>query len=582
MIDGQSEQLNHIKKAMKKHEILSSDKAEFAACKNDLMKKIAMEDGDASEIANSIRDLFLPKLLKSEGIEKEEMPSDFIGKMTGDDDDFENEQNTEEHGFEDHENEEFNDESEEDANEIATIHITVPADKIREVEQALETVLGDGAISKDHATSHEEENTGDEMATNKEIEARKALRKTILAAMSDDSEVESVSRKEGFDHAKSEQYREEGNYKTKKGDLSDPDFDSMEFDNKIEIPNFTELVNGIMPDLGLNESMESVKFDGTPEDSEEFKLDFDPFEIPSQGNEELSDDLIIPTEHGKLPMKRTVASATLGNFDADAAEEVLAHALRTAGVEDKDLRTLTYAEGLELFKAIKTAGEDREHYTKDGVMNFPQNHPTDPDKRKAVTENNLRADSPKEEDPEASHERSGKELYSSSQEKYVAVLKKLMKSASDQESKESETSVTTPMGTTVTEGSSKEEELKKEAELQKARVKTAYSMVTKLVIAGILPANESESYADGMLSDGLTVGAMIKQTKLMLGTATANAERTAGSQAKANRTASTGISFNPSVRGDVSGTDFSGASDIQNALRHIGWSTPKVDTGMED
>ena len=121
-------------------------------------------------------------------------------------------------------------------------------------------------------------------------------------------------------------------------------------------------------------------------------------------------------------------------------------------------------------------------------------------------------------------------------------------------------------------------EMEKEAELFKARLKTAYAMSTKLATAGLLPAEELDAYAEGMISDGLTVTAMIRQTKLMLNSAASNAERLA-SNSNATRTASTGISFNPSVRG--ASVDLSGVSEIQNALKNIGWTAPQV-TGMED
>jgi hypothetical protein len=73
---------------------------------------------------------------------------------------------------------------------------------------------------------------------------------------------------------------------------------------------------------------------------------------------------------------------------------------------------------------------------------------------------------------------------------------------------------------------------------------------------------------------------MIKQTKLMLANAAAHAEKLAASGGKNTRVASTGITFNPTVR-TASNSDLSGALDIQNALRNIGWTTAKVDTEME-
>jgi hypothetical protein len=581
MIDGQSEQ-SKIRKAMKIHEIVSSDKESFAECKSDLMKKVAMDESEAEDVASSIRELFLPKLMKAEGLNDEDMPEDFIGKMTDNDDDFETETlKIEDHDEddegefdfsdedEDHETDADADEDEVDANEIATIHITVPADKIREVEKALETVLGDtDAMSEDQAIDHKEEKIGDENM-NKEIEARKALRKTILAAMADDEEVQHVSRKDGFEHAPGQQYFEEEEHSTVKGNLTDPDFATLDYaDNKI--PSFLKLEK----DKGLKE-IDYTNFDGTPEDSQEFTLAFDALaelEIPSQGDADLYHELEIPSE-GKLSLKRTVQSSTLGEFDANAAEEVLAFALKTAGVEDEDLGKLTYAEALDLFKAIKTA---EKHESR--VMEETPNNP-----KEAVTEKELRGNTgTKEIDPEKDHERSGKELYSSADDQYASMLRKLMKGASEQDK---EAGVKIPSDMIDVVGSGKEEaddhkkEMEKEAELYKARLKTAYAMSTKLATAGLLPTDELDTYAEGMISDGLTVTAMIRQTKLMLNSAAANSERLASSNA-ATRTATAGISFNPSVRGAAS-ADLSGASEIQNALKNIGWTAPQV-TGMED
>lgn len=618
MKDGQSEQLNKIRKAMKINEIISSDKSEFASCKNDLMKKMAMDADDAHEVAHSIRDLFLPQLLKSENISEHEMPEGLIVKMTDKDDSFATETPNEEHEHhvdykseddedesedsdfdfdedEDHEIDSDYDDSEVGDDEIATIHISVPADKIRLVEKALETVLGDmDADSKDQATVHTDETQKGDTMNKKEIEARKALRKTILAAMADD---EHVSRKDGFEHNKSEQYLEEGFYNTKKGDLTDPDFDTLSY-SKNKVPNFTKLVDdNLMPDLGLHESLESTKFDGTPENADEYTLDFDAFLIPSQGDEELYHELAIPSE-GKLPMKKTVLSDNESKREvySELDENLLADALRLAGVEDEDLTKLTYAEAKELYRAIKTAeAKERTTYSPDGVMSFPQNtHITDPDKRKAVTEDSVRKNTGTEEmDSEKSHERSGKQLYSSKEDArdaYAQMLKKLMnprlaeqeedmeEDRKDREERESETSINADE--VRIEGKSSKE-MEKEAEMFKARLKMAYACTNKLATAGLLPVDEMDAYAEGMLSDGLTVQSMVRQTKLMLNSAAANAERLAASSATSVRTASTGISFNPAVRGASVNADLSGAMDIQNALKNIGWTTPKV-SGMEE
>lgn len=605
MIDGQSEQ-SKIKKAMKIQEIIASDAQDTQDCINSLMNKFAMDMSTAREVAKSLRNTFLPRLLEHEGISKEEMPEGFVGKMTEIDESFADDANDEDHddhyeNDEDHEIDEPNDDSEETDEEIATIHITVPADKIRVVEKALEDVLGDtGAISKDHAEDHE--NKGEEMDT-KTIEARKELRKTILAAMQDE-EANSVTRKNSFEYDKSEQYEEESYYDTEKLDLSDPDFDTLEYHNQ-KVPNFTDLIEHVKHDLGLYESLEAVKFDGVPMNEEEFKLEFNPFDIPSEGVESLYYEAVIPSE-GSLPLKRTVNSSVLGEFDADLAEEVLAHALRTAGVSDEDLSKLTFAQGLELHKQIKLASEmkERTHYTKDGK--FPFNHNTDINKsmqktdksehtgRKSNLEVGLRDHSEsKEIDPQEGHVR--KTLYSSAldtpsdstmaeykgdEDTIASVLAKLMRGDHEvdhkhkvdhKEEKDAESEVTVNGPATIASSES--------TELFKARFRTAYSQAHKLALAGMLSADQVETYAEGMLTDGLTVPAMIRQTNITLQLAASNAEKHAANEAvKTIRTASTGIAFNPSVRTNV---ELGGAYDIHNSLQNLGWTAPKI-TGMED
>jgi len=616
MKDGQSEQLNKIRKAMKINEIISSDKSEMTACKNDLMKKMAMDADDAEEVAHSIRDMFLPQLLKSENISEHEMPEGLIVKMTDKDDSFADETPNDEHEHhvefksdddedesedsdfdededEDHEIDSDYDDSEVGDDEIATIHISVPADKIRLVEKALETVLGDmDADSKDQATVHTDETQKGDTMNKKEIEARKALRKTILAAMADD---EHVSRKDGFEHDKSEQYLEEGFYNTIKGDLTDPDFDTLNY-SKNKVPNFTKLVDeNLMPDLGLHESLEATKFDGAPENADEYTLDFDAFMIPSQGDTELFHEFQIPSE-GKLPHKKTLLSQKESKREvySELDENLLADALRLAGVEDEDLTKLTYAEAKELYRAIKTASEieERTTYSPDGELPANFNDPKDPDERNAVTEGSLRKHTgTKELDSEKSHER--RELYSSKEDArdaYAQMLKKLMnprlaeeeedmeEDEKDRKERESQTNINTDE--VRIEGKSSKE-MEKEAEMFKARLKMAYACTNKLATAGLLPVDEMDAYAEGLLSDGLTVQSMVRQTKLMLNSAAANAERLAASSATSVRTASTGISFNPAVRGASVNADLSGAQDIQNALKNIGWTTPKV-SGMEE
>jgi len=119
---------------------------------------------------------------------------------------------------------------------------------------------------------------------------------------------------------------------------------------------------------------------------------------------------------------------------------------------------------------------------------------------------------------------------------------------------------------------------KKVIALETARIKTAFSCSSKLAVAGIIDANEMDSYADQMLNDGLKADAMIRQTKLLLKSSQTNTERVAAAAAdrmNSVRTASTmGISTSPAFSGGF--TSNGAALDIQAALKGT-WSMPQIE-----
>ena len=115
------------------------------------------------------------------------------------------------------------------------------------------------------------------------------------------------------------------------------------------------------------------------------------------------------------------------------------------------------------------------------------------------------------------------------------------------------------------------------ADLEKARIKAAFSCSSKLALAGIIEASEVDAYADQMLNDNLKADAMIRQTKLLLKSAQASSERVAAAAAERmsnTRTASTlGISTTPAF----SGSNVNNAAlDIQSALKGT-WSMPQIE-----
>lgn len=106
------------------------------------------------------------------------------------------------------------------------------------------------------------------------------------------------------------------------------------------------------------------------------------------------------------------------------------------------------------------------------------------------------------------------------------------------------------------------------SDIEKARIKTAFSCSSKLALAGIIDAAEVDAYADQMLNDNLKADAMIRQTKLLLKSAQASSERVAAAAAERmnTRTASTlGISTSPAFNGSSSVNH--AALDIQSALK---------------
>jgi hypothetical protein len=143
------------------------------------------------------------------------------------------------------------------------------------------------------------------------------------------------------------------------------------------------------------------------------------------------------------------------------------------------------------------------------------------------------------------------------------MLKKLVQ-GEDSESRKSDVIVDTPK---VDINASEEAKKAAETALFKARLKTAFSVSNKLVTAGLLPASEVDSYAEGLLEDNLTVQAMIRQTSLMINNAAANAERLASNDSiQSVRKVTAGISFNPSVNSNV---DLSGSVDVQDAIKYL-------------
>ena len=107
----------------------------------------------------------------------------------------------------------------------------------------------------------------------------------------------------------------------------------------------------------------------------------------------------------------------------------------------------------------------------------------------------------------------------------------------------------------------------KEAEVFKARLKTAYGVSTKLCLAGLLDQDEVESNVDLWMNDGMSVKAMLASGTQMLRMSQSAEQRVATAHVEKNlRTASTqGVANIPGYAGSTSNV----SSDLQQALKTI-------------
>jgi hypothetical protein len=118
------------------------------------------------------------------------------------------------------------------------------------------------------------------------------------------------------------------------------------------------------------------------------------------------------------------------------------------------------------------------------------------------------------------------------------------------------------------------ESMAKEAEVFRARLKTAYGVSTKLCLAGLISADEVEANVDLWLNDGLTVKAMLASGAQMLRVSQSAEQRVVSAHAeKTLRTASAqGVATIPGYAGSTNNV----STDLQQALKNI-FSKPEFE-----
>jgi hypothetical protein len=532
-------QNNALKRAMRIAEIRVEDAEDMQACVSDLVRtsSLGLNVDTARIVASAYREAMMPAALEAEGINPDEfIEQPFGSQMTAANfaDDTDAEEMKDEHDDEDSDDSEDHADHEDDLgmedggeenDNVATLEVEVPADKVDEFQEALEKamteVFGDaGEVAEDKEDMSSdikkyEEDVEDVMSSvtaNRKVQTMsknaRAQREAILASLNtrvaSDMEFKGSYENEG-EYAKMTMTNSEGN------SLRDqnPEF------NKVNVPT----LNG--ENLGFDKEFVATKLEGQIDDVNAYKVNFDPMSYATAEGNSLPEfeDFEVPTQTDMTSRNNTVTASDL--TAEEAAEEELYNSLVQAGVSNDTISNLTFAEGLELYKQI-TASKVNELARYAGEVNI----------------------NVAEEEEQASY---GMMTDEENEDEY------------DEASMDMEAKWAT---------------FAKESEVFRARLKTAYGVSTKLCLAGLLDQDEVESNVDLWMNDGLTVKAMLASGAQMLRMSQTAEQRVASAHAeKSVRTASAnGVATMPGYSGTTSNV----STDLQQALKSI-FTMPRLD-----
>lgn len=540
-INNDIAQREALKRAMRLAEIRVEDSEDMETCVNDLVKTAGLDEESARIVAAAYRESMLPEVLEQEGFDRSEFDN-APGNMTAN---FADENNANPEMEEDVEPEmgsdddnSMDDMSEENDDNVATLEVEVPADKVDEflevLNRAVAEEFGPGAVAEE--TSEEDDMSSDENETTQSMDEQdmmptmanrkvkqmsrsaRAQREAILASLAGNTRTAS-----DFEYADDVQYEIEGEFPTMT--LQGSEGNSLREQN----PTFAKQdVPTMNPELlGLKNELSGVKKEGSPEDSSMYEANFDLFSgVPSQGLDSDFNEFEVPTQMQKSQFNLVTASN-----DSDAAEEYLFNELVSNGVEEDVISNMTFAEGLELYRRINASKVDA--LTKMASAEITINTAKEMlDTMAYGTPAQVSAEEdPTEQDP------------------------------AEEEEEE----------TAMMDNQAKWADVMAQNELFKARLKTAYGVSTKLCLAGLISPDEVEANVDLWLNDGLTVKAMLASGAQMLRMSQTAEQRVASAHAESNiRTA--GVATIPGF----SGASNNVSTDLQQALKSI-FSKPEFE-----
>ena len=525
-------------KALRLAEIQLTDKEDFDNCVTDMTKTASLELDEAKVVANAIRSKYLPNILRESGIDdkvKNMINLDEGAEETADfADDTDEDEDMELHHFEDDEEDLIDDEdddmSEAEDEETATIEIKVPADMVGAAQEAVQKALDDLLGGEDDMDMEDDMDSEDEY-------------------MDDDMESED------------DEYVDE--------DMDDEDMDmgdeeELEEDSEPEMHKTSKVNNMTKQALAARraEREEILKRFASEEEH-----------VSASAGFKYNEDMVNMPGEADYPTMKLQGENSLKSENVDYADQLVptlnsnhlqfpevTKPTKLDGSGDGTYDYILEAESLE----NPSEGQDNEYFAVPTEMPAMPHKATVPATRSA-----------QKEDPVVSVECTSCGTRTSMKESEMDTAEcsncaKMDKHAADKEAAKFDVRKVTPEPTDKFQ-------MQTMAEIEKVRIKAAYSCSNKLAIAGIIENNDIDSYAEQMLNDNLKADAMIRQTKLLLSAAQASSERVAAAAAErmSTRTASVkGISTSPAFTGSAPVNN--AALDIQAALKGT-WSMPNIE-----
>ena len=543
-------------KALRIAEIKATDKEDFNNCVSDLVKTASLDTDEAKIIANAIRSKFLPNILREAGFEDDEIKdhvnldseaeqtADFANDFSNDDEEdmLDDEDDQEDDDFEDLN---MDEDEVEDDEETATFEIEVPADMVDAAKQAVQEAL-DNLLGGEDADMDSDMDDGDDMDS--DMESDEDL------DMEDDME----------DDSEEDEFMEEDDMEDD-SDMEDDmeDDEDMEEDSEPEMHKTSKVNNMTKQALAARraEREDILRRLAAEEEHVQASASF-------KYNNEMAN---MPGEVDYPTMKLQGENSMKGENPSWSDQKVPTK--NPGSLQFPDVTKPSNFEGAGDGSLEYTVDWDSLENPSEGseydMFEVPTEMPVMPSKTTVANSKTASYAMEDEEKHAVQCSTCGYKTMMTQKEMDNPDTDCEKCSMNDKEDHDVDSAVNIKPDGNITVSSSS-------LDLERARIKTAYSCSNKLALAGIIEASEVDAYSEQMLNDNLKADAMVRQTKLLLKSAQASSERVAAAAAdRMTRTASSnGISTSPAFSG--SSITNNAALDIQAALKGT-WSMPQIE-----